>query len=212
MDNSQFNIELLIQGCLELGLELSEEQLRQLIWHLGLVSRWNKKLNLTAITEPEAMIINHILDSLSAISYLGGTKLLDVGSGAGFPGIPIAIVCPHVSVTLLDSRQKRIEFLHYISQNLSLDNIFVEKTRIEDFRPSEKFDTLTARAFSSLSDLLRLSANCCKPGVRLLAFKGKYPKEELSDIELNEADYEIKIEQIKLPFSCAKRHLVIIDF
>ena len=210
MNIEQFNMEKLRQGCAKLGIEISEPQQQKLLGHIALVEKWNKRLNLTAITQGDEMIVNHILDSLSILDYLKGDRLLDIGTGAGFPGIPLAIVRPDLNVTLLDSRGKRIEFLRFACNNLGLPQVSLEKSRVEDYRPVQKFDTLTARAFSSLDDLVKLTENFRKPDMRLIALKGKHPKDEIAQLN-NVIRSQIVIHEVEVPFLAAQRHVVIID-
>ncbi len=204
----------LLSGCNRLDIDTSVEQRVQLLQHVTLLARWNKRLNLTAIRSADDMISHHILDSLAGCRYVKGNRLLDIGSGGGFPGLPLAIVDPNRAVTLLDSRGKRVEFLRYVVAQIGLKNVSVIKSRIEDYQPAEKFDTLTARAFSSLSELLRLSKGNRPPGTRLLAFKGRLPAEEIASLndESPELARQLTVEKLAVPFLQAHRHLITIDF
>lgn len=194
-----------------MGVEISKAQQEQLLLHVALVAKWNNRLNLTAITQRDDMVVNHILDSLAVTPYIKGKRILDVGTGAGFPGIPLAITDPAVRVTLLDSRGKRIEFLRYACRHLGLGNISLEKSRVEDYRPQQKFDTLTARAFSSLAKLVKLTGPCQSQGVRLLALKGKYPEEEIAELS-EEVRSSVVVEKIDVPGLSARRHIAIFEF
>ena len=161
------------------------------------------------------MISHHILDSLAVHRYVVGSRLLDIGSGGGFPGLPLSIVNPHLAVTLLDSRGKRIEFLRHAVATMGLKNVSLVKSRIEDYQPAENFDTLTARAFSSLAELIRLSKENLGKGTRLLALKGRFPAKEIDALtkELPEAVRQrLKVKKLDVPFLHAQRHLIIIDF
>ncbi len=207
-------MDFLLSGCTQLGLDLSAEQRIRLLAHVELLAKWNKRLNLTAIGSGDDMIRYHILDSLAVYRYIKGEQLLDIGSGGGFPGLPLAVVCPNLAVTLLDSRGRRIEFLRYVIAEIGLKNVSVVKSRIEAYRPANKFDTLTARAFSSLSDLIRISKESLTPGARLLAFKGKFPAQEIATLndELPALVSQIAVKKLEVPFLNAHRHLIIIDF
>ncbi len=203
--------EKLNEGCRQMGIRISMVQQQQLLDHIALVAKWNRRLNLTAITDGGDMVVNHVLDSLSIIPYINGDRILDIGTGAGFPGVPLAIVDPTIELTLLDSRGKRIEFLRYACHSLKLDNISLQKSRVEDYRPQQKFDTLVARAFSSLARLVELTGRCRSQGVRLLALKGKYPDGEIAELS-REVRTRVTIEKIDIPWMDAHRHIVIFEF
>ena len=194
-----------------MDIRLNKAQQRQLLAHIALVAKWNRRLNLTAITDGGDMVVNHILDSLSVMPYLKGNRILDVGTGAGFPGIPLAIAGPSTGITLLDSRGKRIEFLRYACHSLKLSNISLQNSRVEDYRPQQKFDTLVARAFSSLTRLVKLTGRCRSQGVRLLALKGKVPEDEIAELS-SEVRTRVTIEKIDIPWLNAQRHIVIFEF
>ena len=215
MTKQQFNIDKLVRGCDQLGIALNADQLSNLLTHIELLAKWNKRLNLTAISSTEDMISHHILDSLAINPYLKGSTFLDVGTGAGFPGLPLAIVNPSLQVTLLDSRGKRIEFLRNVISVIGLDNVFLSKSRIEDYQAQEKFDTLAARAFSSVSELVRLSRGNLDSGTRLLALKGRHPQEEVNSLTVDWPDSlrkRLTVKKLEVPFMKAHRHLIIIDF
>ncbi len=194
-----------------MNIRAGKAQRQQLLAHIELVAKWNRRLNLTAVADGGDMVVHHILDSLSVMPWIKGKRILDIGSGAGFPGIPLAIVDPTARVTLLDSRGKRIEFLRYACHSLKLDNILLQKSRVEHYQPQQKFDTLVARAFSSLARLVELTWRCRSQGVRLLAFKGKYPQSEIAELSA-QAKACVTIEKIDIPWLDARRHLVIFEF
>ncbi len=208
-------MDKLVRGCQQLGIDIDCYQQAKLLQHLELLAKWNKRLNLTAINSGERRISHHVLDCLAIQKYVKGRSLLDIGSGGGFPGLPLAIVNPQWAVTLLDSRGKRVEFLRSCIANLALKNVSLVNSRIEDYRPPEKFDTLAARAFSSLADLVRLSQPNLARGTRLLALKGRFPAEEIALLVKQQGD-EIKsrtsVEKLQVPCMDAQRHLIIIDF
>ena len=215
MPTSQFNIDKLHKGCERLAIKIDPRKQASLQRHLELLAKWNKRLNLTAIDSNDEMISHHLLDSLSIQHYLKGNSLLDVGSGGGFPGLPLAIVNPQLSVTLLDSRGKRVEFLRHCKVNMGLDNVSLVNSRIEDYRPTEKFDTLSARAFSSLAELVRLTKHFQSDGTRLLALKGKRPDEEIETLQQLYGDDltgRLFVERLEVPYVNAQRHIVVIDF
>lgn len=208
-------------GCAELGIELSDAQIDLLHRHLQLLAKWNRRSNLTAITDIDEMIIRHTLDSLSILPFVLGRSLLDVGSGGGFPGLPLAIANPQLQVTLLDSRRKRAEFLHHACLVLNLANVEVAHCRIEDYRRAKKFDTLATRAFASLADTLTATAALHHARMRLLAMKGQMPHNEMKQVDqdirairashANLAGGRMHCEKLRVPFLAADRHLVIIE-
>ena len=211
MNNPHCNIDKLGEGCRALGLDLPREQLNLMVLHLELLSKWNKRLNLTAVDSPHDMLIHHLLDSLSVVPMIKGERVLDVGTGAGFPGFPIALARPKLCVTLLDSRGKRVEFLRHVKIKTAATNVSVVQSRVEDFRADEKFDTLVARAFSSLNTLVTQTRALQGEGIRILAMKGKIPDEEISDLP-EEMEKRVRIHKLEVPFLDADRHLVTIDF
>ncbi len=203
--------EKLEEGCRQMNIRVSTVQRQQLLAHIELVAKWNRRLNLTTITDYGDMITHHILDSLSVTPWIKGSRILDIGSGAGFPGIPLAIMDPAAEITLLDSRGKRIEFLRYACHSLGLDNVTLQKSRVEDYRPQQKSDTLVARAFSSLVRLVESAGQRRYRGVRLLAFKGKYPQDEIAELSAETRTY-MTVEKIDIPWLNAQRHIVLFDF
>ncbi len=211
----QFNIEKLVKGCEQLGIFIDTDQQAKLLIHIKLLAKWNKSVNLTAICSIDDMISHHILDSLAINKYIAGNSFLDIGTGGGFPGLPLAIVNPELEVTLLDSRGKRIEFLRNAVSVIGLNNVSLSKSRIEDYRPQEKFGTLAARAFSSLGELVRLGEGNLTRGTRLLALKGRYPHQEIAALRAQWPEEErnkLTVEKLDVPFMEAQRHLIIIDF
>ncbi|WP_292363041.1 16S rRNA (guanine(527)-N(7))-methyltransferase RsmG, partial [Methylophaga sp. UBA1464] len=170
------------KGCAELQLQLSEEQKTQLLDYLALLQKWNKVYNLTSVRDPQTMLTRHILDSLSLIPYLNCTNLLDVGSGAGLPGIPIAICFPQMSVTLLDSNIKKTRFLQQVKAELKLNNVTVIHGRVEQIT-LPKFDVVTARAFATIAEIIDLAARHCDDAGSLVLMKGVYPEQELAAIK-----------------------------
>ena len=162
------------------------------------------------------MVIQHLLDSLAIAKFVQGDAVLDIGSGGGFPGIPLAIYlansCPEATVTLLDSRGKRVEFLRHAVATLGLKNALPVKTRVEDFRPEQTFDTLICRAFSSLTDMLIRTEWLQSEGTRFIAMKGKWPYEEIDQLGSLQNKLHVNVEVVSVPFMHAERHAVIIEF
>ncbi len=196
-------------GLAALGLQLDQSSRQRLIDYLGLLERWNTVFNLTAIRDPEAMVPWHLLDSLAISPYVLGSRLLDVGTGAGLPGIPLAIAHPEISVALLDSRRKRIQFLIQAVAALELGNASIVHRRAEQYRPQQKFDTLVSRAFGALPDLLAVAGHLCRRDGRILVLKGRHPQGELDQLPGNSAEI-IDVLPLRVPLLGAARHLVIL--
>lgn len=194
------------EGLAQLNIELFPRQLEQLLGFIEILQKWNRAYNLTAVRQPEQMISQHLLDSLSVLPYLWGERLLDVGAGAGLPGIPLAVSRPGMHVTLLDSNGKKTRFMQQAVLELGLDNTEVIKSRLEEYRPVRPFDTVISRAFGSLEAFVRMSAPLCRPHGRLLAMKGKNPEHELQDIDLME--FSPTIQRLQVPWLDAERHVV----
>jgi 16S rRNA (guanine527-N7)-methyltransferase len=169
----------LIEGARELGVELDAEHARKLIAHLDLVDEWGKRMNLTAIRDREQQLTKHVLDSLSIRPWLRGERVADVGSGAGFPGIPLAIVEPARHFALIESTGKKCRFLEHACGALALANVDVVQSRAEAYRPEVRFDTVVARAVGPLAELVRCAGHLVAGNGRLLAMKGRLPGEEL---------------------------------
>lgn len=199
----------LLPGLKELGIALSESDRHRFIAYVHLLAKWNKAFNLTAVREPQEMITRHVLDSLTLLPYLHGQRLLDIGSGAGLPGIPLAIARPDLSFTLIDANAKKIRFLVQTIGELDLKNVDAVQARVENYRPAHKFDTLMSRAFASIADMLTQSRHLCAPEGRFLAMKGAHPREELTALPAGFAVREIVALQV--PGLDAKRHVVIIS-
>lgn len=202
--------EKLTQGCAQLGIDLSITQSQQLWQHLGLLMKWNRGMNLTAIRNMDDMVTHHLLDSLSIARFVRGQSLLDIGSGGGFPGVPLAIVHPQWAVTLLDSRDKRSQFLRHVCAVLGLTNVTVVATRVEKYQTVERFDTLTTRAFASVADTWALTSALHQRGSRFLMMKGRLPKQELAQAKVA-LRAQVNVEKLKVPFLSAERHLLIVE-
>lgn len=194
-------------GLHELGLDELQACTPRLLDYLALLAKWNKVYNLTAVRELERMLPQHLLDSLAVLPYISGDSLLDVGSGAGLPGIPLAIALPEMSVTLLDSNHKKTAFLQQACIELKLSNVSVVCGRVETWKPPGKFDIVISRAFSELVLFAKLAAHQCAPGGAMLAMKGVFPQEETA--LLPESVKVEKIIPLKVPALEAERHLVV---
>jgi len=171
------------RGCRSLGLDPGEDQYTRLLHYLDLLVRWNRSYNLTAVRDPGQMVIRHLLDSLAIAPYLFGERIIDVGSGAGLPGVPLAILFPGKSFHLLDSNGKKTRFLFQVKTALGLDNMTVHRSRVEDFRPELPFDAVLSRAFASLQEMVSACRHLPGTGGRFLAMKGAYPAEELAAVK-----------------------------
>lgn len=197
-------------GTAALGLALSPEQERKLLDYLALLVKWNAVYNLTAVRDPEAMVTQHLLDSLAVLPHLAGVRsLVDVGAGAGLPGIPLAIARPDLAVTLTDSNHKKTAFMQQACLELGLGNARVICERIERVQLESKADAVISRAFSELKEFARLAGHLIAPGGRLLAMKGVYPHEELAQLPA-----DVKVEQViplAVPGLDANRHLVVME-
>ena len=194
------------RGCDALGLALSEKQYALLLDYLALLARWNRAYNLTAVREPEQMVTRHLLDSLAVVKYLQGLRTIDVGSGAGLPGIPLAIALPGQEFHLLDSNGKKTRFLFQVKTALGLDNMAVHPVRVESFHPDKPFDAVLSRAFASLGDMATVCRHLLSSKGRFLAMKGAYPEAELAAVEAQcvvEGIYPLAVPGLR-----EQRHLV----
>jgi 16S rRNA (guanine527-N7)-methyltransferase len=197
------------EGLARLNIGFFPQQVERSLAYVDLLQKWNRAYNLTAVREGGQMLTQHILDSLSILPYLWGSRLLDVGAGAGLPGIPLAIGRPDMSVTLLDSNGKKTRFMQQAVLELALDNVEVVKSRLEEYRPARPFDTVTSRAFSSLATFVQMSAPLCGPEGRLLAMKGKNPEQELQGIDLK--GFVPTVQRLHVPGLNAERHLICLS-
>jgi 16S rRNA (guanine527-N7)-methyltransferase len=170
----------LLDGARALALDLDEAQLARLVAHLDLLDEWSARMNLTAIRDRPSQLTRHLLDSLTVQPYLRGQRIADVGSGAGFPGIPLAIVEPQRHFSLIESTGKKCRFLEHVRDELQLKNVEIVQARAENYRPEVRFDTVVARAVGPLAGLLKAAGGLVVGGGRLLAMKGRYPQDELA--------------------------------
>ncbi len=195
------------QGLTALELDVSPKAQEKLLAYAALLYKWNKTYNLTALREPTLAVSHHLLDSLAIFPYIQAETLLDVGSGGGLPGVPLAIVCPDVHVTLLDSNSKKTAFLRQACIELNLPNIAVHCGRVEQYRPTEKFAAITSRAFSELADFVGLSQHLLQAGGTWLAMKGIWPHEEIARLP---DDFFVKaVHRLAVPGVEGERHLVV---
>ena len=206
--------DVLTSGLQALGLQLSDEQVSLLLDYLALLQKWNKVYNLTAVRDPAEMMTHHLLDSLAAIGPLLGQtggqpiKLLDVGSGGGLPGVVIAITCPQIQVSCVDTVGKKAAFIQQAAAALKLPNLRGIHARVESLKAEEGggFDVVCSRAFASLVDFTTWSSSALRPGAVWMAMKGKHPSEEIAALPASVVVFHV--EQLVVPGLDAERCIV----
>ena len=199
-------VSLLRQGVAGMGLALPAAAVEQLASYLELLVKWNRVYNLTAIRDEAKLVSHHVLDSLAVVSHLPDGNIVDVGSGAGLPGIPIVISCPGRAVTLLDSNHKKGAFLKQAIAELGLATVQVVTERVEAYRPSEPFQIVISRAFSDLADFVTMAGHLCASDGVMIAMKGLHPDQEMARVPPSwtvEKTVRLEIPQLE-----ASRHLV----
>ena len=204
--NRESEQELLTKGARALGIALDSSRCETLLSLVDELELGNAQFNLTAIRDRPSMLYKHVLDSLSLQPYLRGTRVADIGTGAGFPGLPLAVVEPQRRFTLVEATAKKARFAEQTAQRLRADNVQVVHTRAENYRPFELFDTVMARALSSLADFAAYAGHLCAPDGRLLAMKGKRPDAEIS--ALPKSFRVLAVHRLKVPGLDDERHLV----
>lgn len=218
MEKKRFEEEMSKKSKI-LGVRFSVEQIEQFYKYMNLLIEWNEKMNLTAITEPKEIILKHFIDSIMILKYIDdNSKLVDVGTGAGFPGVPLSIMNPTLKITLVDSLNKRLIFLQEVVKELNLKNIEIVHARAEEFGQNknyrEKFDIATSRAVANLATLSEYLVPLVKIGGKIISMKASNAKEEINDaqkaIEVLGGKIE-KIEEFDLPESDIGRTIIIID-
>lgn len=202
--------KLLHEGIAQLGCVLPATAEERLCAYLALLVKWNRVYNLTAVREEQRMVTHHLLDSLAVLPHLGDpAALADIGSGAGLPGIPLAIARPQMAVALVESNGKKASFLQQVKIELGLGNVTVHCQRAEDFRPAQPFAAITSRAFSELGKFVALAGHLLAPGGRLLAMKGTHPQAEIGQLP---GGWQVAQSlPLVVPGLDAQRHLVIIE-
>lgn len=208
MANSTLETQL-TDGIADLGLSVTHEQQQQMLALVELLQQWNKTYNLTAIRQPEAMISGHLLDSLSVCNALPKGSLIDVGCGAGFPGLAIAIYDPERPITLLDSNQKKTRFVQHAIGHLQLKNCQVVHQRTEQYQPEQPFDMVICRAYTSLAQFAEQAGSLIGPTGQLLAMKGQLPSAEIAALPANWQ--VISCQPLTVPGIPGARHLVTIS-
>jgi 16S rRNA (guanine527-N7)-methyltransferase len=202
--------ERIAEGLSSMSLSLPDEALSRCASFLRLLEKWNRVHNLTAVRETERMVVLHLLDSLSVLPHIEGARsLVDVGSGGGLPGIPIALARPELRVTLLDSSSKKTSFLEQARGELALANVDVVCARVEQWHPQHTYDVVVSRAFADLGEFVEQAQHLLAPGGRMLAMKGVYPFEEIARVP---ASHRVsQVAELHVPQLDAKRHLVFVE-
>ena len=205
----EISIEQRIMAGLDaLDISYGDEAITKLVEYLALLQEWNKTHNLTSVDDLDEMLSVHIFDSASIRPYIKGPTLLDVGSGAGLPGMIIAILSPAMDVTSVETRNKKAQFQMFVANKLQLKNFTVENVRIEEFQAVEKFANITARAFSSIENLVEESKHAIATNGRWLAMKGAVPEDEIKAIK--KLNYKYDTYALKVPELDAQRNLVVV--
>ncbi|EEP7735830.1 16S rRNA (guanine(527)-N(7))-methyltransferase RsmG, partial [Salmonella enterica] len=181
----------------EAGISLTDHQKNHLVAYVGMLDKWNKAYNLTSVRDPAEMIVRHILDSIVVAPYLQGQRFIDVGTGPGLPGIPLAIVLPDAHFTLLDSLGKRVRFLRQVQHELKLENITPVQSRVEAYPSEPPFDGVISRAFASLSDMVSWCRHLPGDKGRFYALKGQLPEDEIASLPNN---FSVEsVEKLRVP-------------
>ncbi|HHO68664.1 MAG TPA: 16S rRNA (guanine(527)-N(7))-methyltransferase RsmG [Gammaproteobacteria bacterium] len=196
-------------GAAGLGVTLPPAAVDALAAYLALLHKWNRAYNLTAVRDPRDMVVRHVLDSLALLPFLRGTRLLDVGTGAGLPGLVLAVARPELAVTLLDSSAKKLRFVRQAAAELGLANTGVVQARMQEYRPEQSFDMVVSRAVASLKDLYLQSRHLLAPGGRMLFMKGALPETEIGELP---GDWgRPHVETLHIPGLKAQRHLLWLE-
>lgn len=190
------------------GISLTDHQKTLLVAYVDMLHKWNKAYNLTSVRDPNEMLVRHILDSIVVAPYLQGQRFIDVGTGPGLPGIPLAIVLPDAHFTLLDSLGKRVRFLRQVQHELKLENITPVQSRVEAYLSEPPFDGVISRAFASLNDMVSWCHHLPGEKGRFYALKGQLPGDEIASLPDN---FSVEsVEKLRVPQLEVERHLVII--
>ncbi|PMH45414.1 16S rRNA (guanine(527)-N(7))-methyltransferase [Vibrio sp. 10N.286.49.B3] len=191
-------------------LEVSDTQRNQLVGYVEMLNKWNKAYNLTSVRDPMEMLIKHIMDSIMVSAHLRGTRFIDVGTGPGLPGVPLAIMNPECEFFLLDSLGKRIRFIKQALHELSIENVTTVQSRVEEFQPEEKFDGVLSRAFASMTDMVEWCHHLPKEDTGLFfALKGQVQEDEIDHLPSWCSVSEIK--SLQVPELEGERHLVVLS-
>ena len=201
--------EQLASGAAQLGLSLPHQSQNKLLEFLTLLEKWNRVYSLTSVREPAQMVSQHLLDCLAIVPHVSASSALDLGSGAGLPGIPLALALPNVQVTLLDSNQKKAAFIRQAVIELGIDNASVACSRVQGWQPGRLYDLIVSRAFSDLGEFVGVAGHLLGPDGALAAMKGAYPEEELGHVP---PGFRLRaVHRLAVPGLAAERHLVMIE-
>ena len=199
----------LAEGVAELRVDLSAAAQQRLLEYLALLEKWNRVYRLSGVRDPEQMLSHHVLDSLAALPHLEGRRIVDVGSGAGLPGIPLAIASASAQVTLLDSNQKKTGFMRQAAIELKLANVDVVCERVEQWKVAQQFDVVISRAFADIAEFARLAGHLCERHGVLVAMKGLFPHEEIAQLP---APFRLRrVVPLRIPRLRGARHLVLLE-
>lgn len=201
-------------GCETLNLNPTHKQYAALLQYLALLVKWNATYNLTAVRDVEQMVTKHLLDSLAIAPYVKASRCLDVGTGAGLPGVPLAIMCPDTEFHLLDSNGKKTRFLFQVKTALGLDNMVIHQARVESFQGAGLFDVITSRAYATLADMFASCRHLLADTGSFLAMKGARPEQELAALTSAplKVSVQTQVHEVKVPGLNEERHLVSIQF
>lgn len=203
---------ILEQGIKDAKLDISAQTQQRLLDYLALMQKWNKVHNLTAVRDADEMVILHLLDSLVVLPFIDAKHLLDVGSGAGLPGIPLAICLPDLQVTVIDSNSKKVSFMRQAKAELEIANLEVLGGRVEEIASTKKFEIIISRAFSDLSLFISLTHHLLDVQGKWLAMKGVYPEVELAELAAKTGVTASKVEVLNVPGLDAQRHLAFLPY
>jgi 16S rRNA (guanine527-N7)-methyltransferase len=202
MDSSR---TLLVEGIAALNLSVDDQKIDQLLAFIKLIEKWNKAYNLTAIKKQDDMVKLHLLDSLTVIPYLDGERIIDIGTGAGLPGIPLAICLPNIAFTLLDCNAKKTRFVQQVVLELKLANVQIVHSRSEDYQPEQKFDTVITRAFAELADIVESTKHLLADNGKIIGMKGQCTESELAKVVTKKTVIPVQVPGVE-----AERNLVSI--
>jgi len=198
----------LAQLIAQTDLEVTEQQAEQLVGYVALLHKWNKAYNLTSVRDPNEMLVKHIMDSIAVSTHLRGERFIDVGTGPGLPGIPLAIMNPDKDFTLLDSLGKRIRFIRQVIHELGINNVTPVQSRVEEFQPEVGFDAVLSRAFASMNDMVSWCHHLPTEAGCFMALKGQFNQQEVT--ELPEWCSVTEVKSLQVPELDGERHLVIL--
>ena len=198
----------LLKGVKKIPLQITDEQCEKLLAYVVLFNKWNKAYNLSSVRDISQMVDRHLLDSLSVVKFIEGENIIDVGTGGGLPGIPLAIMFPEKNFTLMDSNGKKTRFLFQVKTELKLNNVKIENCRVESHHPEPLYDIVISRAFASLKDMVDSCQQMLKDDGQFYAMKGIYPSDELSQLGKN---YKVTgSHRLQVPGEKAERHLLLL--